>query len=148
MPKFKVHGQHTVTTEYEVDANSMAEAIKLAEDDAAEPSGPETYLEGSFEVLHEVSGDLNEIKYAVVGYFSGEDTPSRQGPLRDTYQEALLAYLGDYPLRNELMEVLGLTMAVNGADAVPVWEEKFFFHVSDSAIEVRSIRDPRDPSDQ
>lgn len=122
----------------------MKEALEMAGDDDTGESQEEVYQVDSFEILEAVSRDKNKIQYAVNGTFGG--AIRRKGKLCTTWMDALNAYLGEFPTRQEALEVLVLTMSVNGADAEPVWEEELFDYVSDNGIEVRSIRDPRDPS--
>ncbi len=140
MPKFRITSTHTVTEDHIIEANSLSEALKKAEDDDTGESQGEVYVEGSFEVQHSVSQDQNKMRYAVVGYY---EKTMRQGSYRDKWREALQAYLSEFPIRHKFMEVLELTLSVNGNDAEPVWEDEFCDYIADNDIQVRNVRDPR-----
>lgn len=154
MPKFIIIAEHIMTTSYSIEANSFDEALyyvnKDKEGEAAEleaKSLGEQYVDGSFRALYEDSANLNTIKYAVYESVSGQPI-GKQGDQCGTWEAALTAYLTKFPLRNLDLEVLELQMAVNGEPAQPVWEEKFFDHVSDTNVNVKSVRDPRDSTNQ
>ena len=121
----------------------MEEAFEKVDNGEGEPERSEHTGESS--VLKEASRTSNWIKYAVEGNAYGT---VQKGDAYETWQEALTCYLLDFPLRNALHEVLVLTMIVNGQKAVPVWEQAFFDYLGENKIQVRSVRDPRDPSDQ
>lgn len=149
MPKFIVVTQVTVSRVYSVDANSQDEAFEKLENGEE----PET-VEGvelkktsdiDAEVRRDISRGRNNIRYAVEGSAYGIE---RKGDYHETWELALAAYLNEFPVRFDNGEVLVLTMIVNGEDPEPVWEQAFFDYIEDQEIQVRSVRDPRDPSDQ
>lgn len=58
MPKFKVAVEWVVTTDVVVEAETLEDAILKVEDMPELPDDGE-YLDGSFEVNHEVTRELN-----------------------------------------------------------------------------------------
>jgi len=58
MKPFKVCCSWTMTGEYEIEAETLGEAMELAEEETDLPKDPE-YVDGSFEVRPEVTMELN-----------------------------------------------------------------------------------------
>ena len=58
MKKFRVYCEWTMTGEYEIEAETLGEAMELAEEETDLPKAPE-YVDGSFEVRPEVTMELN-----------------------------------------------------------------------------------------
>ena len=56
--KFRVYCEWSVTGEYLIEAETLGEALELAEDEPSLPKHPE-YIDGSFEVRPQITRELN-----------------------------------------------------------------------------------------
>jgi hypothetical protein len=60
MPTFKIACTWQVYGQLEIEANTLEEAIEIAEDDATSLPQISDYVDGSFEVDHLVSEEINK----------------------------------------------------------------------------------------